>query len=263
MCFRCFAVTFMCNPVQASWDVTITDAHCHSLKRIYLGGSLPNIISDVILILMPLPYVWRLQAPVAHRILLGCLFLLGMFIAIVSMVRLSIVMQIPLQDMNDLTYNMREVIIWSIVEINVGLVCACLPSLKPALGLFGLNRLFSFANSRALTPGPSHNFQGQKDGTPTATISQSHKPRRKATKRGLFSTLASRIEDEDDAFQLTLTDKRAYGEFAAEVTAEMPHRTSGDSKRDEKLHTTGLDGGCISVQKDWTVLVGETERNGC
>lgn len=263
MCFRCFAVTFMCDPVQASWDVAITDAHCHSLKRVYLGGSLPNIISDVILILIPLPYVWRLQAPVANRVLLGCLFLLGTFIAIVSMVRLSIVMKIPLQDMNDLTYNMREVIIWSIVEINVGLICACLPSLKPALGLFGLNRLFSFGSSGARTPGPSHNFQGQQDGMPTATTTQDHKSRRKATKRGLFSILASRIEDEEDAFQLTLTDKRTYGESAAEVTAEMPHRTSEGSKPDDKMHTTGLSGGCISVQKDWTVLVGETERNGC
>lgn len=258
----CLAVTFMCDPIAASYDITITGAHCHSLKRIYLGGSLPNILSDVILILMPLPYVWRLQAPSSQRLLLGSLFMLGMFIAIVSMVRLSIFMKIPLEEAGDMTFHMREVIIWSCVEINVGLACACLPSLKPALGLFGLNRLFSFADSRARTPGPSHNFQGLKDGSPTATISQSNRSRKKNASRGLFSTLASRVEEEEDAFQLTLTDKRVHGESATEVTAETPQRSSGDSKESrEKLHDTSTGGEGISVQKDWTILVSETERN--
>lgn len=211
---------------------------------------------------MPLPYVWRLQAPLSQRLLLGSLFMLGMFIAIVSMVRLSIFMKIPLEESGDMTFHMREVIIWSIVEINVGLTCACLPSLKPALGLFGLNRLFSFADSRAMTPGPSHDFQDWKNGSPNVTIGQSHKSRRKNGSRGLFSTLASRVEEEEDAFQLTLTDKRVHGESAAEVSAETPQRSSGESKESrEKSHGTGSGGEGISVQKKWTVLVSETERN--
>lgn len=210
-----------------------------------------------------MPYVWGLQAPVSQRLLLGSLFMLGTFISIVSMVRLAIFMKIPLEESGDMTFHMREVIIWSIVEINVGLTCACLPSLKPALSLFGLNRLFSFADSRAgMTPGQSNDLQDWKNGTPVATIGQSHKSRRKNGSRGLFSTLASRVEDEEDAFQLTLTDKRVHGESAAEVSAETPQRTSGESKESrEKTQGTGSGGEGISVQKKWTVLVSESERN--
>jgi hypothetical protein len=161
-----------------------------------------------------------------------------------------------------MTFHMREVIIWSCVEINVGLTCACLPSLKPALGLFGLNRVFSFADSRARAPGPSHNFQGLKGGSPTATISQSNRSRKKNSSRGLFSTLALRVEDEEDDFQLTLTDKCVYGESATDVTAETPRTSSGDSKESrDKLHDTTTGGEGIGVQKDWTILVSETERS--
>lgn len=257
----------MCDPIAASWDITITDAHCHSLKKIYLGGSLPNIISDVILIAMPLPYVWSLHAPLSQRLLLASLFMLGMFIAIVSMVRLSIFMKIPFDEANDMTFHFREIIVWSCVEINVGLACACLPSLKPALSIFGLNRLFSFADSRAVTPGPSKELNGWPNGSDNITISRSSKKQKKG--RGLFSTLASRIDDDDnfkrmeeddEVFQLT--DKRVHGESEAAVTVI---RKSDDSKEGrEKLHsamTGGGDGMAISVQKDWSVLVNETERN--
>lgn len=243
-------------------------AKCHSLKKIYLGGSLPNIIMDVILVMMPLPYVWGLQAPLSQRLLLASLFMLGIFISIVSMVRLSIFMKIPFDEGSDMTYHFKEIIIWSCVEINVGLTCACLPSLKPALAFLGLNRLFSFADSRALTPGPSANLQSWQHGSQTISGS-SKKPRKKGATGGLFSTLAgiSRIEEEeDDVYQLT--DKRVHGESTAAVTASVS-RSSDDSKESREkihhgsppnVHNGQKNNWNINVQKDWSVF-NEEENN--
>lgn len=257
-------VIFSCDPIAGSWDVTLAaTAKCHSLKQIYLGGSVPNIIVDFILVVMPLPYVWNLHAPLSQRLLLASLFSLGLFICIVSIIRLNIFMDIPFEDGADMTYYFREIIVWSCVEINVGLVCACLPSLKPALALFGLNRLFSFADSRAMTPGPSQDHHGwQKYGSQTLSGS-SKKGRKKGATGGMFSTLAgiSRIDEDDDEYQLT--DKRAHGATKVEVTVP---RSSDDSKESrDKLHNglAGIDARAdwnISVQKDWSVL-NEEERN--
>jgi hypothetical protein len=221
----------------------------------------PNVITDVILILMPLPYVYRLQAPLSQRLLLSGLFMLGIFIAIVSCVRLIIFMSIPL-DEGDITYHFREIIVWSCVEVNVGLACACLPSLKPALTLLGLNRIFGFTDSRNLYPsssgGRSDNIH-KSAGTDGTDPGLPKKPRKKGATGGLFSTIAgiTRMEDDDeDAFHLTNND--VHGK----TTAEVRHGSVATSR--DNSDSGSQDGrpplpNIINVHTDWTV---KRERQG-
>lgn len=222
-----------------------------SLKAIYLGGSVPNVITDIILILMPLPYVWRLHAPMAQRIVLAGMFMLGIFIAVVSIVRLSIFMAIPIATAADVTFNFREVIIWSTVEINVGLICACLPSLKPALGFLGLNKLFSFTGSRpsnARSPGPSSNFPSYGD----SSRDRSRGGRKKGATGGLFSTLGgmTKLDDESEEYKLTETPS-AIHKNPIEIEA---HRVSHDTDNESRGSKNKNQGG-IQVQRDWSVFV--------
>jgi hypothetical protein len=231
-------VIFNCIPVKAAWDITVQGAHCISIRAIYLGGSVPNVCLDLIIVLMPLPYVWRLHAPLAQRIVLAGMFALGTFIAVVSLVRLIIFLQIPIATQGDVTYNFREIIVWSIVEVNIGLSCACLPSLKPVFQAVGLSRLFSFTSSRPSdieSPGPSHKL-GSKD-------SAASKPRKKGATGGLFSTLAgiSRMEEEEE----TKFVNEDMGKHHVDIELA---RVSDDSE--QRTAPTG-----ISVQKNWSVLV--------
>jgi hypothetical protein len=233
-------VIFNCIPVHAVWDITITDAKCIAIRDIYLGGSVTNVILDLLIVSMPIPHVWRLHAPLAQRIVLAGMFALGTFIAVVSLVRLIIFLQIPIATQGDVTYNFREIIVWSIVEINIGLTCACLPSLKPAFQMIGLNKLFSFASSRPSdmrSPGPSS--QGALDNSKS-----SGRPRKKGATGGLFSTLAgmSRMDDEEEC-KFAGDD----GQAKHNVEIEMG-RVSDDSA--QRTATGG-----ISVQKNWSVLV--------
>jgi hypothetical protein len=221
----------------------------------------PNVITDVILILMPLPYVYRLQAPITQRLLLSGLFMLGIFIAIVSCVRLVIFMHIPL-DEGDITYHFREIIVWSCVEVNVGLACACLPSLKPALSLLGLNRIFGFTDSRNLYPsssGRSENIYNKSSGTGGTDSGLPKKPRKKGATGGLFSTIAgiTRMEDdEEDGFHLTNND--AHGRTTAEVrhgSVATSQDTSDNGSHDGRPPMPNS----IKVSKDWSVKM---ERQG-
>jgi hypothetical protein len=228
------------------------------LKSIYLGGSIPNVITDIILIAMPMPYVWRLHAPVAQRIVLCGMFVLGIFIAIVSIVRLTIFMKIPIATAADVTFNFREVIVWSTVEINVGLVCACLPSLRPFVAILGLNKIFSFTNSRpsnAKSPGPS-GYAGYGD----RSNDRSH-GRKKGSTGGLFSTIGgmTKLDDASEEYQLTDAPS-APGKNNVDVeTTRVSHDT--DSERGSKNRAQGgLHG--IQVQRDWSVLVNEKDNRG-
>jgi hypothetical protein len=100
------------------------------------------VILDFILVFIPLPYVWRLNASLAQRIIFGGIFALGIFTSVVSIIRIIIFYGVPPSD-QDRTYSLRDIILWSIVEINIGLTCACLPSMRPLLRLLNPARLLS------------------------------------------------------------------------------------------------------------------------
>jgi hypothetical protein len=193
-------VIFNCVPVQAAWDITILDKKCIEVRSIYLGGSVPNVILDIIIVFMPMPYVCRLHAPLGQRLVLAGMFVLGTFIAVVSLVRLIIFLNIPISTSGDLTYNFREVIVWSIVEVNIGLVCACLPSMKPAFAFIGLSGLFSSGNSRdtgSKEPKLSNSYPSYGYGDSSGSKSR---PRKKGSTGGMFSTIGglTRLDSEEE-----------------------------------------------------------------
>jgi hypothetical protein len=193
------------------------------LKKIYLGGSVPNILTDIILIVLSLPYAWRLNAPLAQRIVLAGMFMMGTFISIISIVRLSIFMRIPIATAADVTQIFREVIILGVVEINIGLVCACLPSLKPLVGMLGLNRLFTFNASRPSndqSPGLRQSFK-------TFGGSADKRPWRKGSTGGLFSTLGGiKMDNESEEFRLTETQ---YAKTTVEADPRVIQDTDNES----------------------------------
>jgi hypothetical protein len=61
-------------PVSAQWDITITGARCIPTRMIWIVGSIFNILTDVGLLILPLPYVWKLNAPLGHRVALCGMF---------------------------------------------------------------------------------------------------------------------------------------------------------------------------------------------
>ncbi|KAI1342845.1 hypothetical protein F5Y15DRAFT_371183 [Xylariaceae sp. FL0016] len=148
-----FMAVFSCKPVRAQWDITIDDAQCIDQNAFYLGGSLPNVVVDFIIVFIPMPYVWRLHLSVAKRAVLVGIFALGLFVCVVSVIRLCTVMAIQ-RSGADATYNLREPIMWSTVEINVGLICTCLPSMRPLLKLFNPWNIFPSSQRYPPSSGP-------------------------------------------------------------------------------------------------------------
>lgn len=70
-----FSLIFACDPIERSFDITITTGSCINSAALYIATAAANIISDVILFILPIPMVVKLQVPLKQKI--GLMFIFG------------------------------------------------------------------------------------------------------------------------------------------------------------------------------------------
>jgi hypothetical protein len=69
---------FQCTPINAAYDVTITNKKCVDINAFYLANGATNITTDVLTYLLPVPLVLKLQVPKKQKIALGVMLCLGL-----------------------------------------------------------------------------------------------------------------------------------------------------------------------------------------
>lgn len=70
------AIIFQCQPVQKTWNREIP-GHCINIKAFYVGQAVPHIITDIIILLLPVRVIYKLEQPLSKRLAIICVFLLG------------------------------------------------------------------------------------------------------------------------------------------------------------------------------------------
>jgi hypothetical protein len=110
-------VTGPCHPIHGS-------VVC--LTRAGTGHAGLNIISDLLVIALPVPLVHQLQMPMRQKISVGVLMTLGSFCVVASIIRTAFIADI--QNNPDITYCQARVGVCSAIELNVGILGA---SCKP------------------------------------------------------------------------------------------------------------------------------------
>ena len=68
--------TLLCDPIEKAWRPSIP-GHCHSITVLWLSSSISSVVIDLILLLLPLPILWRLQMKRCRRILIMAVFACG------------------------------------------------------------------------------------------------------------------------------------------------------------------------------------------
>ncbi|EHA24932.1 hypothetical protein ASPNIDRAFT_40852 [Aspergillus niger ATCC 1015] len=125
---------FPCQPIAKNWDLTITTGHCVNRVGFYLATAITNTVSDVLLIIIPIPVIAKLKLPLVQKLGVGCMFGIGCLTIITSIIRLATLM--PLVTSDDQTYEIALAVIFiisSIIEANFIIICPCLPYLKQFL----------------------------------------------------------------------------------------------------------------------------------
>lgn len=74
------ATTFNCTPVSYQWTgwTGETEGHCFSFNTFAWAQSSINILLDLIIILLPIPQLWRLNMGKKKRIQLVLMFSVGL-----------------------------------------------------------------------------------------------------------------------------------------------------------------------------------------
>jgi hypothetical protein len=135
-------VGVQCIPVQKYWIPT-TPGHCISITAFfyckllcqqpqtkYLPLTLPatnvfTIVTDLIILALPLSTVWHIQRPRPEKIGILAVFLAGGLSTISSIVRLYSV-RIYTQSHAPM-HDAAPINTWSFIEINMGIICASAP----------------------------------------------------------------------------------------------------------------------------------------
>ena len=71
-----FTFFFSCTPVRRVWDLSVP-GHCIDFSGLVLGSAISNVVIDLILLLLPLPMLWRLQMSIVRKASLTIAFALG------------------------------------------------------------------------------------------------------------------------------------------------------------------------------------------
>lgn len=99
------------------------------LTHVCLVTSGFNIITDVWILCLPIKTLSSINRPKEEKITLIGIFTIGMLATIMSIVRLHSIYIYTLAE--DPFRDGIKVNLWSIIEVNIGIVCASVPALKP------------------------------------------------------------------------------------------------------------------------------------
>ncbi|CCF44726.1 hypothetical protein CH063_00527 [Colletotrichum higginsianum] len=124
-----FVCIFQCTPVAKAYMPWI-DGTCIDLKASFIGNAIPNILTDVAILCLPIGQVWKLQVTLAQRLSLCFMFLLGGFVLFASIYRFTTLMQFQIADT---TWTLATACTWCVVECACGVISACLPTLRPLM----------------------------------------------------------------------------------------------------------------------------------
>ncbi|KAI1500660.1 hypothetical protein F5X99DRAFT_232076 [Biscogniauxia marginata] len=124
-----------CNPFSANWAPPQVQAvKCINKEALFIWSTFPNILTNVVILVMPLPVIWKLHASVQFKVALTMTFLIGSLGLIASILRFAAFANTS--SFTDATYNAVELIIWTVAEPGIYLVSACIVMYRPLLEKF-------------------------------------------------------------------------------------------------------------------------------
>ena len=147
---------FQCRPPGAAFAYPIPgSAKCTDIITIYLSSTPLNLITDLAILFLPMPILTGMRLPKKQKIILIITFSFGAFVAAVDVVRVVYLQSAAITRLTEIYYaksvaSSRESqqtqtdfswyaslsFMWSAIEVNVGIMCACVPGLKPLVSRF-------------------------------------------------------------------------------------------------------------------------------
>ncbi|KAI1773035.1 hypothetical protein F4818DRAFT_131335 [Hypoxylon cercidicola] len=134
--------------------------YCYDSKPLFYSLAISDVITDVVILSLPLFWVWRLQTTIAKRFALSGVFLLGAIEIATGIARLVVYIN-QSQDFEknaDGIGHLTTLMVWSMIEMSIAVIAGCLPTIWPLLSKVSLEDMMrtlrsvvSFESLRSLT----------------------------------------------------------------------------------------------------------------
>ncbi|UKZ76318.1 hypothetical protein TrVFT333_004020 [Trichoderma virens FT-333] len=104
-----------CKPFHLYWQVLPDPGPCAQAQMQLIVLGVLNIVTDFMLLVMPIPIIFKLKVPMARKAQLLGLFTLGIFIIAITVIRLPINSSHPYSQVNRTTWASTELLTAAIV----------------------------------------------------------------------------------------------------------------------------------------------------
>ncbi|KAL1586935.1 hypothetical protein WHR41_04015 [Cladosporium halotolerans] len=141
-----FVNAFECANPSDAWAPTFPSPNCNDLKGSYYSMAGINIFTDLLVLILPIKPAMQLNASRRKRYAVIGIFMIGGFAVIASVIRIHALW--AYFNSENPGYDAIGVLLWGQIEINVGIICASIASLRP---LF--KSAFSGSQSRSKSSG--------------------------------------------------------------------------------------------------------------
>ncbi|PGH31228.1 hypothetical protein GX50_06013 [[Emmonsia] crescens] len=145
---------FLCNPIGAAWDFTpplyrpAYDYHCVDRFAVTFAASIGNTLLDLLTMLLPIPIAWQLRLPIRQRLAVIGIFCLGAIVVVASCIKTRYIVS-AIGESYDEQFDAYPLWIMSIVEIDLGIICASAPALRPLVSRYMPKVFGSMSRSRS------------------------------------------------------------------------------------------------------------------
>ncbi|KAH0497896.1 hypothetical protein TgHK011_005178 [Trichoderma gracile] len=125
------AALTQCIPLHYYWAQYFDDppqGKCFDLNKFAWANAGLGLAVDVWLIILPMSQVRKLKLHWKKKIGIIIMLTLGAFVSLISLIRLKSVMFFA--NLINPTWDQWNVAWWSTMEVNIGIICTCLPTLR-------------------------------------------------------------------------------------------------------------------------------------
>jgi hypothetical protein len=125
-----FATTFQCWPISLAWTQWdgLHEGHCNDIHLQGWIAAAINIALDAIVMILPMKHLAMLNMSLKKKIMVMSMFGVGIFVIVVSVIRLYSL--IHFANTENITWNYVDAGMWSLIEIDVSIVCGCMPAFR-------------------------------------------------------------------------------------------------------------------------------------
>ncbi|KAL2163943.1 hypothetical protein VTH06DRAFT_3156 [Thermothelomyces fergusii] len=239
-CVCCmFLFIFICVPVEKLWYPELP-GHCINQVGTWIANAASTILTDVIILALPIQQVWKLQLRRPEKVGVTIAFCLGFFVVFASAYRFSVLFTYT---NTDPTYSLAPTVGWTAIEMSAGIVSACLPTIGPVVSLcagkLGIKHIFlsSRSRSRSNNHGASAGLSG-KHKTPSSSLAA-------ATTKTMTTTTTTKVAadvllSEMDLQRSGATRKDGAGAFYRLPDPQIPGEEYDDDDDDVQEAKTGI-----------------------